>query len=220
MSPADRPSATDRVAAALDRAEGALDLAALVERTGLHPNAVRRALAALAGQGRVHADDAPPTGGRGRPRRRYRAVAGPERPYRELLPLVLGLLGGGGDPEAAHAAGRAHGLAAGGPGPAGEAVVATLASLGFAPSREDGRIALRTCPFAEHVVRPGGRALCSLHHGILAGVAEAHGGSLTDFTVADPRRAPCTLTVRDAGPADQAAPNPPTSVRKTSPRST
>ncbi|MEQ8832853.1 MAG: hypothetical protein RIB67_00250 [Miltoncostaeaceae bacterium] len=221
MGAHDRPGAADRIARAL--AEGApLGVAELVERTGLHENAVRRNLARMVDAGRVHSERAPAAGGRGRPRLLYRAVGGAERPYAELLPLVLELLATGGTDGggAAHRLGRAHGRATAGAGSATEAVTATLADLGFAPSRSGAHdIALGACPFADQVLRPGGRALCALHHGIVAGVALERGGEVTAFTANDPNRAPCTLSVRDTPSGDQEAGNSATSARKASPRS-
>jgi predicted ArsR family transcriptional regulator len=75
--------------------------------------------------------------------------------------------------------------------------------LGFDPSRErtdeDGatRLTLRSCPFSEMVTASaaGGR-VCALHHGLLAGVAAAHAGTVESFTVNDPRKLPCELSVR------------------------
>lgn len=225
MAPSPHSGAAGRITEALRDADAPLGVADLVGATGLHENAVRRALARLVTDGRVHAEEAPAGGRRGRPRRLHRAVDGPERPYRELLSLVLGLLAGGrGDGHgAAFDAGRAHGRAAAARGTATEAVTGALAELGFSPSRRgdgEGGIALEACPFADQVLGPGGRTLCSLHHGIVAGVAEARGGAITSFEAADPSRAPCTLAVRDAPEGAQAGGNPATIARKASPRST
>jgi predicted ArsR family transcriptional regulator len=204
----------------------------MAERTGLHVNAVRRNLARLAEGGRVHIDRAaPPGAGRGRPPLRYRAVASDAMAYRELMPLVLALLtgeGGAGVDAAADAyrTGREYGLANAPAGDPREAVTASLAALGFAPQADPGppgaaaRLALTRCPFSDTITHPGGRALCALHHGILAGVAEARGGELVRFDVVDPRTGHCQASVADAAPLDgQAAPASRAAARNASPRS-
>lgn len=208
----DRPHTRDgdeRVMRALgDAGPGAgLTVAELSERTGLHPNAVRRNLARLVPGGRVQVDrSGPRTGARGRPRLRYRAVASEAMAYRELMPLLLALLTGEGgasvDARAdAYRTGREYGLANAPDGDPVEAVFASLAALGFAPEPDPGppgagpRIALTRCPFSDTIPHPGGRALCALHHGILAGVAEARGGELVRFDVVDPRTGHCQAAV-------------------------
>lgn len=205
----------------------------VAERTGLHVNAVRRNLARLADGGRVHIDRAAaPRAGRGRPPLRYRAVASDAMAYRELMPLVLALLtgeGGAGVDAAADAyrTGREYGLTHAPTGNPREAVTASLAALGFAPQPDPGppgaaaRLALTRCPFSDTITHPGGRALCALHHGILAGVAEARGGSLVRFDVVDPRTGHCQASVADvASPTGgQAAPASRAAARNASPRS-
>jgi predicted ArsR family transcriptional regulator len=203
----------------------------VVEHTGLHPNAVRRNLARLAEGGRVHVDRSSPSGrGRGRPPLRYRAVASDAMAYRELMPLVLALLTGGGgagvDAGAdAFRAGREYGLANAPDGDPAEAVAASLAALGFAPEPQPvppgaaPRLALTRCPFSDMIPRPGGRALCALHHGILAGVAEARGGTLVRFDVVDPRTGHCQAGVAPGAAGSQAAPASRAAARNASPRS-
>jgi predicted ArsR family transcriptional regulator len=132
--------------------------------------------------------------------------------YRELMPLVLALLTGGGGAgvgavDDAYRAGRAYGRANAPAGEPVEALRASLVALGFAPADErvgqDGstRMELTRCPFADMVGRAGGRALCELHHGMLAGVAEARGGTLEAFEVTDPNVGHCRVAVAPGPPA-------------------
>lgn len=226
--------AADAILRHLRTAAGPATVAELVAATGLHENAVRRNLARLGADGMVLAERDPAAAGRGRPRLRYRAAGGPETPYRELMPLLLGLLNGAAPaPEEVFAAGLAHGRASAPEGTAREAATASLAAMGFAPADEtpagtpgeEGVIRLRTCPFADLVTRPGGRRLCALHHGILAGVAERRGAAVRHFEVVDPNRADCVLHLgADGGDgADQppagTAPSARAAARKASPRS-
>ncbi len=224
-------SAAESILRHLRSAPAPATIAELVAATGLHENAVRRNLATMVDAGTVHAERVPGSG-RGRPPLRYRATGEADTPYRELMPLLLSLLGGSSvGREAAFEAGRAHGRAAAPDGDARDAVVSSLASMGFAPTEETSTspadattsIRLLTCPFADLVIKPGGRQLCALHHGILAGVAEARGGEVMRFDVVDPNVADCVLHLVPDGPGDQeaggTAPNARAATRKASPRS-
>lgn len=229
-------SAADTILERLRATGAASTIAELVAATGLHENAVRRNLAQLAAAGSVQVERPSGTGGRGRPALRYRAQGSPETPYRALLPLLLDLLRGTDvDTETAFAAGRAHGRATAPDGDAREAVVASLAAMGFAPAdttpagAPDGSVEVRlqACPFADMVMRPGGRRLCALHHGILAGVAEARGSEVRRFDIVDPNAADCHLLLGTPeapdAPDDQSAagraPSTRAAARKASPRS-
>jgi len=177
----------------------------LVSVTGLHENALRRSLGRLVAGGSVHVEPQR-RASRGRPSLRYRRAGTADEPFRHFLPLLLELVdrAPGADADA-YEIGRAHGAATafGACGSAPDAVARLLVTLGFDPQRQrdsasDGtRLSLARCPFSEAVIsgRRGTR-ICALHHGLLAGVAEANGGELQSFTINDPRVRPCELSVR------------------------
>lgn len=207
-------SAAQTILNLLRERERPATVADLVAASGLHENAVRRNLARLIEQEQVSAEPQR-SSGRGRPTLRYRAAGPAGEPYRELMPLLLALLGGAqpGE-EAAFAAGRAHGLRTAPGGDAREAVISSLTTLGFAPrpiaagagapksaTAPPTRVSLERCPFADLVTGPGGRQLCALHHGLLSGVAEARGGRVSDFRMVDPNRARCVLSLDEDAPA-------------------
>lgn len=205
-------SGADRVLRCLREAHEALTVPQIVESTGLHENAVRRNLKRLEALGDVHVQrHEPGPSRRGRPALRYRAVGSRDTPYRELLPLLLTLLAGAGvDRDEVYRAGRAHGRAGAPPGTARSATLASLTEMGFAPE-DDPRpetphgtdeFVLTECPFADVVTRPGGRKLCALHHGLLAGVADARGGRVEDFAIVDPNAGHCRLVVRRRADGD------------------
>lgn len=225
-------TAADTILEHLRAGQAPATIAELVDATGLHENAVRRNLTRLIDAGTVYVERAPGSGGRGRPALRYRAAGEPETPYRALMPLLLRLLRGADvGRDAAYRAGLAHGLAQAPTGAPREAVMSSLAAMGFAPADATQASAppgtadleLRACPFADMVTQPGGRQLCALHHGILAGVAGARGGAVTRFDVVDPNAGHCVLHLGPAAGADQAgggsAPSARADSRKASPRS-
>jgi predicted ArsR family transcriptional regulator len=195
-----------RIERALRAAGGGLTMRELVSATGLHENAVRRALAGLTARGAV---DVEPERrhSRGRPALRYRHAGSPDEPFRKFLPLLVELLDTSpATDDTAYAIGRTHAeaTAARTPGGAREAVVSWLVTLGFAPRQhgasDTGRAEFRLhrCPFGEAVTSsPGGRRICALHHGLVAGVAEANGGTLQEFVINDPRLEPCRVAVLD-----------------------
>jgi predicted ArsR family transcriptional regulator len=204
-TPRPLPLSATRIEQALRRSEHGLTMRGLVAATGLHENAVRRTVARLVQRGIVHAQpDRRPS--RGRPTLRYRHAGGPEEPFQRFLPLLLRLIDQAAvSQQDAYNIGRAQGLSAVGESraSAGEAVTRSLASLGFAPlergSTEAGAavLALSRCPFSDAVTSPAaGRRVCDLHHGLVAGIAEAHGGEVASFTVNDPRNAACEVAVQ------------------------
>jgi predicted ArsR family transcriptional regulator len=209
-----RRDAPQRIRQAFARAAGGLSVRELARATDLHENAVRRSLARLVAEGAISIERQP-SHARGRPLLRYRLVGPVDEPFKELVPLLLGLLDSGGDSaEAAYAAGRAHGEStrAAGPGAAREAVPASLATLGFAPverpSGHSGSVTLdlTRCPFADSVTTSvNGRTICHLHHGLLAGVARANGGALEEFVINDPRILPCRVAFRPVAAEEAAA---------------
>lgn len=179
----------------------------LVSTTGLHENAIRRTMASLSADGSVHVE-AQRRRSSGRPTLRYRRAGGVDEPFRQFLPLLLDLL----DTElatnaAAYAIGRDHGRASPirPPGTAREAVMNSMISLGFGPREEAPKrpgetvFALTRCPFADAVTSSsGGRRICELHHGFLAGVADVNAGTVDSFEINDPRAAPCRVSLSAA----------------------
>jgi predicted ArsR family transcriptional regulator len=96
------------------------------------------------------------------------------------------------------------------PGEARDAVFSSLADLGFAPVEEPpgdpGKgtttICLSRCPFADVVQSPpAATRLCALHHGLIAGVAEAGGGCLEEFTIVNPKTGCCRARLRRSAQA-------------------
>jgi predicted ArsR family transcriptional regulator len=173
------------VAEALAAAGGALNVAELADRVGLHHNAVRQHLAALQRAGVVAAAPSVPTGRAGRPSMRY-ALAAPTAVaavgHRELVRLLLGLVRRARTTEddvEAFGWEQGRGLV---PDDADlDALKASLAGLGFAPEevttaadRRAGRsdIRLRACPFKDAVLAEGGHLICALHRGLVRGALE------------------------------------------------
>jgi predicted ArsR family transcriptional regulator len=203
-SPRTRDGAA-RIERALGDAPAGLTMRELISLTGLHENAIRRTLARLTGGGSVHVESERRPA-RGRPALRYRRAGAADESFRRFLPLLLERLERASvtaedafELGRARGAGMPHAPGAGAP----YAVAGLLVQLGFDPARSgprtDGaqRLTLRSCPFSEIVASaPGGDRVCALHHGLLAGVAEANGGELESFTVNDPRALPCELEVR------------------------
>lgn len=196
----------DRILRCLREADEALTVPQLVEHTRLHENAVRRNLKRLEERGDVHVQrNEPGPARRGRPALRYRAVGSRDTPYRELLPLLLALLAGADvGQDDVYRTGRAHGRASAPVGDTRGATLRSLTEMGFAPTdaahagtpQGVDTYLLTACPFADVVTRPGGRRLCALHHGMLAGVAEARGGRVEEFAIVDPNVDHCRLVVR------------------------
>jgi predicted ArsR family transcriptional regulator len=196
---------TTRIDAALGEAADGLTMRELVTATKLHENAVRRTLARLTASGAVHVESRR-SGSIGRPTLRYRRAGGPDEPFKQFLPLLLELVDSAHAPDtAAYAIGRAHGTAAAAASTAStarDAVFSSMVKLGFQPRQEDAdqagetAFALDCCPFTDAVTStPGGRRICALHHGFVAGVAEARNGTLGTFVINDPRVAPCRVSV-------------------------
>ena len=150
------------------------------------------------------------SGVRGRPVARYRLVGSADEPFKQLLPPLLDLLHRPeGSVAAAYARGRSHGEALPAPasGDARSAAIAWLTTLGFSPvERRTGTpsritVDLTRCPFADVVTTsPGGKTICHLHHGLLAGVVGGAGGQLDEFVINDPRSHPCRLVLHDETP--------------------
>jgi predicted ArsR family transcriptional regulator len=176
----------------------------LAEALGLHPNAIRKQLRALAAEGAVGAERVD-SGRRGRPAIRYRAAgAGEAAAVRRLAAMLVELVAEI-DPEEARIEefGRRQAPALAASGDGRTALLDVLTALGFAPrettpagrSRE-GRleVVLGRCPFADAVEAPGGGLVCALHRGISRGLVElTPGGRLTGFEARPPRTAGCRI---------------------------
>jgi predicted ArsR family transcriptional regulator len=199
-----RRNAPQRVREALASSPAGRSVRELTSVTHFHENAVRRTLSLLVARGEVLAEPQR-AGTRGRPALRYRLVGGTAEAFKTVLPMLVELLDP--SPAAAYACGFAHGRASTAPGDTREAVVSSLVTLGFAPlERARGRPAveleLTGCPFRDAVVdSPGGRQICHLHHGLVAGIAAATGGELRTFAINDPRLEPCRVVVDERAAA-------------------
>ncbi len=195
-----------RIARLLSDSPTGLTVSELADAVGLHRNAVRQHLQALAEAGVAAAARDQPSG-RGRPGLRYRIV-NPEvtriAAHQELVALLVRLLVrvDAGEPEVERF-GREEGGAfteAGG----ADALVEGFARLAFAPretssatDRLAGRleVSLEHCPFREAVSAPGGELVCVLHRGIAQGMADTAwpGARVTAFSAEDPARAGCRV---------------------------
>jgi predicted ArsR family transcriptional regulator len=181
----------------LDDAQGPLEIGVLAEQVGLHPNTVRDHLELLSQAGLVTRRPEKRTRP-GRPKTLYQAAPRQTRSpgsegYRFLAELLASFIEATvEDPaSAAEEAGRVWGrYMVDRPAPylqpsslhVVEQIVTALAALGFAP--EEGQkekrivISLHDCPFRD-VARSHGAVVCSVHLGILRGMAEELGGSVS-----------------------------------------
>lgn len=171
-------------------ADGASTAAEVATATGLHDNMARRHLAALADLAMVTTTLEP--SGRGRPSRRHgitesglTALAADDSSD-EYLTLTAAfaqhLVRHSRRPsQEAREIGRTWGgiLAARRPSssaPVPQRVVALLEGLRFSPQqRDDGVIALRTCPLLE-AAREHPEVVCQVHLGLVEGASAAYGG--------------------------------------------
>jgi predicted ArsR family transcriptional regulator len=179
---------------ALRDSDRPLDLRELAAATGSHANTVRFHLAALTAAGLV-TGRAEASGGRGRPRMRYRPTAAPAAlgTGYELLAAALAAGWGRAGPDpvgAAERTGRATAarlVRAHDPG-AGSSelspLVGLLAELGFDPAVPDPPVAgpteirLHACPF-HAVAAAHPEVVCTLHLGLLRGALERLGIAAT-----------------------------------------
>lgn len=181
-----------RVLRELASTDGALTLADLGERTGLHQNTLRAHLATLLEAGRISRSPVR-AAGRGRPRWGY--VVRPDEHATLARALVAGLVGL--DKEVADQAalrgGRAWGrqvvedVGLGGAGPR-ERTREVLAHTGFAPEDTATRdavgspessaspIRLTRCPIVD-VARDHPQIVCRVHQGMLEGALMAGAGT-------------------------------------------
>jgi predicted ArsR family transcriptional regulator len=183
-SAAGRRGRRDEVLAALRSSGRAMTIAELATELGVHVNTVRFHLDGLVRRGQVEPVESTRSGP-GRPRGRYRLVAGmdPAGPRRFLMLaeiLTRSLATGPAPQQRAVEAGREWGRQLPAP-PAGRNpvghLVAHLADLGFAPeqdSRDRSRIDLRHCPFLE-LAQTHAAVVCPIHLGLMQGVMETAG---------------------------------------------
>ena len=175
-----------------------LTVSELVGLLGASDSQVRRKLSALVAAGAVTTLKDDPAGP-GRPTLRFR-LAPTTSGWPELVRILVAVVGTDTEHERLMLAiARARGAAmASGGFPHG--VVDTMARLGFAPrdrsSRQDARedayrVSFQSCPFRDAVTSEGGRAVCTLHRGLLEGISEALGGRLDSFDARDPIVAGC-----------------------------
>jgi len=181
----------------LDDAQRPLEVDTLAGQVGLHPNTVREHLELLSQAGLVTRTPEKRTRP-GRPKMLYEAAPRDTRSpgsegYRFLAEVLASYIEATvTDPAAsAEEAGRVWGhYMVDRPAPFAqpdtsfvvEQIVTTLARLGFAPEegKHEKRIVIRLhdCPFRD-VARSRGDVVCSVHLGILRGMAEELGGSVS-----------------------------------------
>jgi predicted ArsR family transcriptional regulator len=220
------------VLACLQEAPGALGVADVADRTGLHVNTARFHLDRLVERGLAESG-AERGGVRGRPRILYEARtrdAGP-RSYRLLGGVMTGLVGAL-DPEgtAAVDAGRAWGrhLVAGlppdrhaGSEAALQRLDTVLEGVGFGQAREDDdagtELRIHHCPFLE-VAGEHPAVVCTLHRGLLEGAVESLGAAV-EVAGLRPFAAPgvCVATLRSTSVDDVAGSRAAVSDNRVSP---
>lgn len=191
----------------------------LAERVGLHPNGVRTHLERLLDAGLLERRRARQA--RGRPRDMWTigsdAQPGSEPPtgYLDLGRWLARLISEGKTSgRAVESMGReiGRGLApADDASPAEEKMHATLASLGFQPSREfdeAGTLTYRlcNCPYRD-AVDESRNVVCTLHRGMTRGLLDviAPETTLAGFVPHDPYAAGCLIELRGALAAEAAA---------------
>ncbi len=196
------------IVGALSGAPGGLTVGELHEALGGSDSALRRELAALSATGAVMTlRDAP--AGPGRPTLRFQ-LAPVKGGWTAIVNMLVGFLGRDRSQTADQVFefGREQGAALLRE-PSFDAVIAFQAELGFSPRMlsprgglEAGDVTLRfeNCPLRDAVASEGGRVVCSLHHGLLAGQAAGAGGSVERFEPQDPYSAGCLARLRGVEP--------------------
>ena len=184
-------------------ADRPVGVAELTEHVGVNHNAVRQHLAKLVDAELVTEHRATPTGP-GRPRLEYRVAPhtesrwGVRGPYERLSLLMAEVIRTGEDPvEVGRREGRRRRLGTAQTGDALAVLVDEMAHQGFDPELDDTGesvdVVLRTCPFASTALADP-ETVCSLHLGIVYGVADTTRGLAIDALVReDPRAAHCRL---------------------------
>jgi predicted ArsR family transcriptional regulator len=181
-------------------ADHPLAISELTAALGCNHNAVRQHLARLCAAGLV-TETSEPRSAPGRPRLLYAPAVRPH-PYAHLATLLARVVRDGGTPRTV---GRREGRASGPSSTvadrdAVDVIEAEAAKLGFAPTRvEHGErvdIVLGVCPFAD-VAAGDPRTICSLHRGLVEGLADAAGGARVDgFVAHEPYEAGCEIHLR------------------------
>lgn len=207
----------------LRAAPSPLSIVEVAERVGVHPNTARFHLDTLVGAGRAERVEGPRVR-TGRPPLRFRVLpvmdpAGPEN-YRLLAEALLAVMAEDPGPtERARRAGRQWGASRGersrlrrptGREAATGHLIDALDQLGFAPERTHGRVRhlrLRHCPFLD-LVGAYGPQVCALHLGVIQGLLEAAGASVTAVRL-DPFVEPDLCVVHLGGPATSGPPDRP-----------
>lgn len=210
-----RPAETRRrVLAALRASQAPMTIEQLSEELVVHPNTVRFHTATLEHDGLIVAGKQP-TGGKGRPRTVYSttpagARAG-SRNFELVSTVLLAQLGATAeDPmAAARAAGRAWGAArasrAGGLRSSTRVLLDVLDDIGFeprpVPSRRPTEIRLYNCPFRE-LVDDHQELVCSLHAGLVDGLASEHPDASRVELIPTPAESSCVVRLLngDGGP--------------------
>lgn len=197
-----RPAAR-RVAAAIKAATAPLTAQEVADAVGRHHTGVRAQLIALERAGVIEGHTDPPSG-RGRPVRRYAALADPDEReaegHRELVRLLMSLvrqLGLG--PEEMESFGERQGAGITRRNGGLNELWSAFERMGFAPrSPDDGSpadLVLGRCPFVDGVETAGGDLICVLHRGLARGIVgrAAPGVHVAGLVTEDPRRAGCRL---------------------------
>jgi len=201
-----------RVLRLLEARARPIRLAEAVEALGLHANTVRYHLERLRRAGRVERVSV--RGAKGRPHYTWRVItapaaeSGPDAGYADVARwLARATAGLPAAPAQLRRTGRTVGreLAAGlGARDLGEALTEIQSRLGYRPRADPaqpGYVAYRLerCPYRDAVLE--NPAICTLHHGLMEGLAEAleSAGEVTEFAPADPVRAGCRVAVRGSG---------------------
>jgi predicted ArsR family transcriptional regulator len=183
-----------RILELLAEARRPLGVAELTHALGCNHNNVRRHLARLQADGLVD-ERAEARNGPGRRRMLYTAVTPPD-PYARLARLLLNVAT---TKERPRQVGRDAGREAAKRWAGRDVVDACeleAARGGFRPRRAVNELTLQDCPIADVAVADP-RTICSLHRGLMEGIAAATGGGkIESFVAKDPHTANCQIRVR------------------------
>lgn len=184
MTVAPNSDSRGRILSTIQAAEHALTVDDVAAITGLHPNTIRTHLDVLLASGLV-ARDMAATGGRGRPRWKYRASQAAPSPYKALVEALTLELVQSRDPAMADAAaGRwAEALpeprAASTPDEAVEQATHAMNALGFTAtaSLAGDAISLTGCPYADLVDETP--MICDIHAALISRLLRESGQPVT-----------------------------------------
>jgi len=182
-------------------ADEPVDIAELTSHFELNHNAIRQHLGKLLDAGLV-VEARVQGGGPGRPRLVYEIHPGAESrwgvvgPYERLSLLLAEIIRTGDAPIAVGRRVAKEFRTSGDPDDILHGMTDTMARLGFEPEiqRRGNRVelVLGTCPFATTAVADPG-TVCSLHLGLVEGLAEGTEIVIDELVAKDPRRARCRL---------------------------